>query len=103
MDIFERSANILKRAYFFVDRQDADPLTELLKHAFVLKTALGQCSRAEELESLTDSLEESQVYEDLGTYSTLQFLVGVKSYERTEDDSLVTWCRLVDRSRSVFI
>lgn len=56
-----------------------DPLVEILKYAFVLKTALKRTSEAEELETLINELQNQESNAEI--YPILQLLLKLKSLQ----------------------
>lgn len=56
-----------------------DPLVEILKHAFVLKTSLRRISEAKKLEELLDELYTQETNEETVIH-TLQLLIQLKNF-----------------------
>lgn len=80
--------------YCTVDNQENeifDPIAELLKYSFVVKTSLGSLSRAAKLEDAVNQLVDDDGNCDTIVDSTLEFLYGLKSYETVEKDDLVNF------------
>lgn len=79
--------NLLIILHLFTAKQHGkveDPITELFKHAFVLKVGKHSVAKALELEKLLEELITSGEDADPTVYSALQFLVGLKNFESKE-------------------
>lgn len=81
------------------DYSDYDPIPELLKHAYVLRTANGQLSQAKELEDcLTDLSNDDLDIKDSTVSSMLIFLNEIKSCYQNAEQSLVRlvlWLQII--------
>ncbi|XP_043279074.1 gamma-tubulin complex component 6 [Venturia canescens] len=67
---------------------DTDPVVELLKYTFVLKTALRRFSEADELENCLDELCTGKENLNDNIYNILRFLNGLKSFETKNENIL---------------
>ena len=64
-------------------------MSDLLKHAFVLKVGIGSVTNGEELETLIDEVQEEKT-ENSNIYSVLQFLNCLKSFKSENKDISVS-------------
>ncbi|KAK0173695.1 hypothetical protein PV328_006852 [Microctonus aethiopoides] len=88
---FEILLNKHKKSYNINDNQQieaSDPVAELLKYCFVLKTTFKSFSSASKLEKALDSLIDDDGNYDPSVKSVLYFLYCLRSYQPPENNNM---------------